>query len=303
VRQTEAAPDAAFECKCPATSRSAAAGDGGVIANPGSQWTSGSLRNQVSWRLAVAARRLTNRFRGGGEGDGAFEVRAQLAISDEVEWLGVVWNAVRRSPVTSSIQPRSSIEWTRCSMRSYNAARGGCRPNLDGSVSFEVRPPGPVDFGERAPGEQTDFDGTNHLRAIAGAHAPKAASGSRRRKTRCRYWRLCLSAPDSSRARNSSELRGHPPGLPEARAGRALSQRLESEPRALAQVIERLDGPARYSPAVKAKPGVHQIEQVMRDAFALFMGWFGGADVKAAIDLRRIARQDLAAEFPGKPRA
>ena len=69
----------------------------------------------------------------------------------------------------------------------------------------------------------------------------------------------------------------------------------------MAQVFESRDGPDTIFSRRKSKAGVHQIEQVMRDAFALFRGRLGGADVKATIDLRRIARQDLAAIFSGKP--
>lgn len=37
--------------------------------------------------FGVAARSLGDGFRGSGEGDGAFEVRMQFAVSDEVEGL------------------------------------------------------------------------------------------------------------------------------------------------------------------------------------------------------------------------
>jgi hypothetical protein len=69
----------------------------------------------------------------------------------------------------------------------------------------------------------------------------------------------------------------------------------------MAQVFESRDGSDTIFSRRKCKAGVHQIEQVMRDALAFFRGRLGGADVKATINLRRIARQDLAAIFPGKP--
>src|SRR5882757_6216336 len=69
----------------------------------------------------------------------------------------------------------------------------------------------------------------------------------------------------------------------------------------MAQVFESRDGPDTIFSRRECKARVDQIEQVMRDAFAFFRGRLGGADVKAAIDLRRIARQDLAAIFPRKP--
>ena len=51
-RQTDALLDFALAFRCPATSRSAAAAMAVSSPNPGSQCTRGSLRNQVSWRLA-----------------------------------------------------------------------------------------------------------------------------------------------------------------------------------------------------------------------------------------------------------
>src|SRR3979490_988043 len=69
----------------------------------------------------------------------------------------------------------------------------------------------------------------------------------------------------------------------------------------MAQVFESRDGPDTIFSSRKCKSGVDQIEQVMRNAFAFFRGGLGGADVKATIDLRRIACQALAAIFPGKP--
>src|SRR5882672_853680 len=146
-------------------------GDGGVIAESGEPVDEGFFAEPGELALGVAARGLTNRFRGGGEGDGAFEVRAQLAISDEVEWLGVVWNAAAEK--SGNLFDPAAVEHRVDPLLDSIVQCGAWRvqANLDGSVSFQVRPPGPVDFGERAPGEQTDLDGTNHLRAIAGANA------------------------------------------------------------------------------------------------------------------------------------
>src|SRR3982074_11915 len=73
-------------------------GYGGSIPESGEPVDQGFLAEPGELALGVAARRLGNRLRGGGEGDGAFEVRAQLAISDEVEWLRVVWNAAAEKP-------------------------------------------------------------------------------------------------------------------------------------------------------------------------------------------------------------
>ena len=42
--------------------------------------------------------------------------------------------------------------------------------------------------------------------------------------------------------------------------------------------------------------GIHQVQQVMRNAVALFLRGLGRADIESAIDLRGIASQDLAAK-------
>jgi hypothetical protein len=68
-------------------------GDGGIIAESGEPVDQRSLAEPGELALGVAARRLGNRLRGGSERDGAFEVRAQLPVPGEVEWLGVEWNA------------------------------------------------------------------------------------------------------------------------------------------------------------------------------------------------------------------
>src|SRR6267143_935627 len=143
-------------------------GNGGIIAESGEPVDEGFLPEPGELALGVAARRLGNRLRGGGEGDGAFEVRAQLAISDEVEWLGVVWNAAAEK--SGNLYDPAAVEHRVDALLDAIVQRGARRlqANLDGSVTFQAGSPGPVDFGKRAPGEQTDFDGTNHLRAIAG---------------------------------------------------------------------------------------------------------------------------------------
>jgi len=161
VRQTEAAPDAAFRVQVSSNSRSRGGRMGGRHRRSGSQWTSGSFETrELRWR---SARRLTNRFRGAVRVTVPSSARA-TRLSDEVEWLGLCGMPLRRSPVTSSIQPRSSIEWNALLDAIVQCGAWRCRPILMGALSFEVPPARPGDFGERAPGEQTDFDGTNHLR-------------------------------------------------------------------------------------------------------------------------------------------
>jgi hypothetical protein len=68
-------------------------GNGGIIAESGEPVDEGFLAEPGELALGVAARGLGNRFRGGSDRGGAFKVRAQLAVSDEVEWLGVEWGA------------------------------------------------------------------------------------------------------------------------------------------------------------------------------------------------------------------
>ena len=131
----------ALECRCSVTNCSAGGNDGGIVAEAGKPVHEGLLAEPGELALGVVARGLGNGFCGGSQGDGAFEVRAQFAVSDEVEWLCMFGTPLRIRPATSSSQPRSSIVCTRRSMRSYSAARGGCRPILIGPYpSRRARP-------------------------------------------------------------------------------------------------------------------------------------------------------------------
>ncbi len=67
-------------------------GDGGIIAKSGEPVDEGFLAEPGELAFGEAASRPGNRLRG-GEDDGAFEVRAQLALSNEIEWLGIEGNA------------------------------------------------------------------------------------------------------------------------------------------------------------------------------------------------------------------
>ena len=64
-----------------------------IIAKAGEPVHERLLAEPGELALGVAARGLGNCFRGGSERDRAFEVRAQFAVADEVERLGVGRNA------------------------------------------------------------------------------------------------------------------------------------------------------------------------------------------------------------------
>jgi hypothetical protein len=68
-------------------------GYGGIITESGEPVDQGFLAEPGELALGVAARRLGNRFHRNSERDDAFESRAWLALLEEVERLGVEWNA------------------------------------------------------------------------------------------------------------------------------------------------------------------------------------------------------------------
>src|SRR6266478_5907729 len=121
--------------------------------------------------LGVAACGLRNRFRGGSESDGAFEVRPQLAVPDEVERLGIMGNSTVNK-LRYFFQP-AMFEHRMNALLDAIVQRGARRlqPDLDRRVSFQARAASLVDFGQRPPSEQADLDRANHLGAIARANA------------------------------------------------------------------------------------------------------------------------------------
>src|ERR1700681_4947904 len=113
--------------------------------------------------FGVAPRGLRNCFPGSSQRDRAFKVRAQLAVPDEVEWLRLEWDA-------AAYQAGDFIEPTALQHRMHApldpvVQRGTRRlqADLDRAIPFKSRASGLMDFGLRAPGEQADFNGANHL--------------------------------------------------------------------------------------------------------------------------------------------
>src|ERR1700675_3195392 len=134
----------------------------------------GLLAEPGELALGVAARGLGNRFCGGGDGDGTLKVRAQFAVSNEVEWLRVKWNAAADQAVYLFEPPL--IHHRVYAVLDAVVQRGPRRlqADLDWSISFQPLPPGPEDFGLWTSRKQANFNGANHLRAVAG---PNSQSG------------------------------------------------------------------------------------------------------------------------------
>ena len=100
-----------------------------------------------------------------------------------------------------------------------------------------------------------------------------AASGSRRRSTRCRYCRaVLLGARLKTRAQFFRARRSVGESLQQRAQVKSRPDGKDREPRTLAQVFENGDGSKTIFSRRERKCRVHQIEQVMRNAFALFDG-------------------------------
>jgi hypothetical protein len=72
---------------------SGGSGNGGVTSKTGEPVDKEILAEPGELALGVVARGLGNRFHRNSERDDAFESRARLALLEEVERLGVEWNA------------------------------------------------------------------------------------------------------------------------------------------------------------------------------------------------------------------
>lgn len=135
--------------------------DGGVIAKTG-QPVHGRLFAELGeLALSVAACGLRNRFRGGSESDGAFEVRPQLAVPDEVERLGVEWNAAAHEPAGIEHCVNALLDVT------VQHIAGRLQADLDWSVTFQASAARLMDLSEGTPCEQAHLNGLNHLGTIA----------------------------------------------------------------------------------------------------------------------------------------
>src|SRR6266404_8490934 len=173
--------------------------------------------------------------------------------------------------------------------------------NLNGSVAFQARSPGAMDLRKWTPRQQAYFNGANHLGAIA---RPDAQRGLRV-QTPQNAMQVMEAVLVRARFQTRSQFLG-------ARGGtsQTFQQRTQIQPRsnsqnrklgAPAQVFENLNRPESVFSRGKREAGVHQIQQMVWNAVALFAGRLGGANVKASIDLRGITGQHLSTEFAGQP--
>src|SRR6202043_2990253 len=214
----------------------------------------------------------------------------QLAVSDEVEWLGVQWNTA--ADEAGDLFEPAAIEHPMDALLDAFVERGARRleADLHGRVSLQARSPGPVDFGNRPSSAQADFDCANHLGAIAGADAQSGLGVQTPQDTMQVLEAVFVRARFQPRSQFLRASGGVGQAFEKRTEIKSRANRKDREPGAMAQVLESGNPPDTIFPRRKSKAGVHQVKQVVCDDFALFMGRFGGADVKAAIDLRGIAR-------------
>src|ERR1700676_2141661 len=123
--------------------------------------------------LGVAARSLGDRFGGGSAGDSSLKMRAQFAISDEIEWFGIERHAAVNKP-GNFFQP-ASIEHRVHALFNALIQRGSRRlkPDLHRGVPFEACPTRSMDFRKCTSRQQAYFNGANHLGAIAGPNTQR----------------------------------------------------------------------------------------------------------------------------------
>src|ERR1700674_1056109 len=139
-----------------------------IVTEAGEPVYEGLLAEPGELPFGVAARGLGNGFRGGCQGDGAFQVGLQFAVSDEVEWLRILGNAAA-DKAGNFLEP-AAIEHGVDSPLDAVVERGarGLQTDLDRVIAFEGRAARPVNFRERTSREQTNFDRANHFRPVAG---------------------------------------------------------------------------------------------------------------------------------------
>src|SRR5579862_5639997 len=235
--------------------------------------------------LGVVPRGLHNRFSSGRQRDRAFQVRAKFPVSDKVKRFRIQRYAVMQQ--TSNFRKPAAFEHGVGAPLDALIQRGPWRlqANLDRAVTFKASAARLMNFTLRPPREQADFNGADHLRTVARADAQggfrvqppqqavqvlKRVLLGQRLKTHAQFLRTRwgVSKPLQQSAQVESRTHGK-----------------DRQPGPLAQVLQDGYSSNAIFPRRERKRRVHQIEQVMRNAFAFLDGGLGGADIKTAIDL------------------
>ena len=202
-------------------------------------------------------------------------------------------------PATSSSQPRSSMVPRAPFDAVVQRGARGLQADLDRVVAFQGRAARPVNFRERAPRKQANFDRANHLGAVAGTDA------------QCRFrieppqdavqilQAVRVGSGFEARAQFLRARRGVGQAFEQSAQIQPGPDRQDGEPRALAQIFQDGNRPRAIFARREWEARVHQVQQVMRNAAAFLECGLGRANIKPAIDLRGIAGQDIAASICG----
>src|SRR5579859_1291605 len=247
--------------------------------------------------LGVLSRRLLNRGSCGIQREFATQHRAKLAVTDEIERLCHFRDILLHEP-TNFFQPSGGQHRVRPGMDSI-AQRVARRlqTDLHGAPTQQRSARCTMDFGERFLRQQANFNRPNNFlfirrcdlcgraRVESSKHSVKIAGGVRRRM---------FSKPVAQFLGPLRQLR------------QSLQQRAQVQPRANREngkPSSRLQigkNDFRAFTVIASRGSfvrVKHIDQVMRNSCAFADSWFGGTNVEAAIQLRRIAGDNLSAEF------
>ena len=247
--------------------------------------------------LGEAARGLLDICDGGSEGDGAFEVRAEVGIADELERLGVGCDAANiltrlvtrpgRDERADFVEPAGGEHFVDAGVDA--GVEGGARrreADFGDGVAFEGGAIGTENLGDGLFGEDAHLDGADYFLRVAGGDAG-GGGGVEASEDFVQVRRAVLLG---AAAETVAEFFGARGGVGEAFEEGAEVESCASgedgESRAASQIVEGEEGVAAVVAGGEDFVGLDEVDEVMRNVLLVARRDLGCADVEMAIDLR-----------------